>query len=115
MLIITATVIVALVIVSIMLTSHKTDPAQLMEPRSALPMMGIQIICGNCAGEEIRPRRTYLDRDGNCSECGGQSYLLASNIYGYAQPRPDIAETDRVIVNARVLPFDTRRVTKIAV
>jgi len=113
MLIITATVITALVIVSIVLTSNRPDPAQLNEPRGSLPMMGIQIVCGNCAGDEFRPRRTYLDRSGNCSECGGHSYLLASSIYGHNQP--ETVPMERVVVNARVLAFDSSRVNKIAV
>jgi len=115
MLIITATVIIALVIVSVVLTSHKPDPAQLNEPRGSLPMMGIQIVCGNCAGDEFRPRRTYLDRSGNCSECGGHSYLLASNIYGHTPASQEVQRVDRIVVNAKVLAFDSARVNKIAV
>ena len=116
MLIITATVITALVIVSIVLTSNRPDPAQLNEPRGSLPMMGIQIVCGNCAGDEFRPRRTYLDRSGNCSQCGGQSYLLASSVYGYGQGKQGLDDdVDRIVVNAKVLAFDPARVNKIAV
>jgi hypothetical protein len=115
MLIITATVIIVLVIVSIVLTSHRPDPAQLFEPRVGLPMMGIQIVCGNCAGDELRPRRTYLDRVGNCSQCGGHSYLLASSMYGYPQGNREPQTADRVVVNARVLAFDPARANKIAV
>src|SRR5215467_12082490 len=115
MLIITATVIIALVIVSVVLTSHKPDPSQLHEPRGSLPMMGIQIVCGNCAGDEFRPRRTYLDRSGNCSECGGHSYLLASNIYGHTPASQEVQRVDRIVVNAKVLAFDSARVNKIAV
>jgi hypothetical protein len=115
MLLIIATVIIALVIASIMLTSHRPDPAQLNEPRVSLPMMGIQIVCGNCAGDELRPRRTYLDRFGSCSECGGQSYLLASSVYGYTYGKQHLEERDRVQVNGRVLAFDSARVQKVAV
>jgi hypothetical protein len=116
MLIITATVVVALVIVTVVLTSHKPDESQLSEPRASLPMVGIQIVCGNCAGDDARPRRTYLDRSGNCSQCGGQSYLLASSIYGNSQGKHDLDDDmDRIVVNAKVLPFDPARVNKIAV
>src|SRR5262249_20972945 len=115
MLIITATVIIALVIASIVLTSHRSDPAQLNEPRGSLPMMGIQIICGNCAGDELRPKRTYLDRSGNCSECGGHSYLLATSIYGHTPVGQELQRVDRLVVNAKVLAFDSARVNKIAV
>jgi hypothetical protein len=115
MLIITATVITALVIVSIVLTSNRPDPAQLNEPRGSLPMVGIQIVCGNCAGDELRPRRTYLDRSGNCSECGGHSYLLAASVYGQPHSLPEPSPIERVVVNAKVLAFDSSRVNKIAV
>jgi hypothetical protein len=118
MIMIMTTVIMALIIMTIVLTSQKPDPAQLREPRASLPVMGIQIVCGNCAGDEFRPRRTYLDRFGNCSHCGGHSYLLASNIYGYNQPRPELQglpAMDRVVANARVLAFNSTRVNKIAV
>lgn len=115
MLIITATVIIALVIVSIVLTSHKPDESQLSEPRASLPVVGIQIVCGNCAGDELRPMRTYLDRFGNCAQCGGQSYLLASSVYRHNQGKQEVQSVDRVIVNAKVLAFDSARVNKIAV
>lgn len=115
MLTITATVIIALVIVSVVLRSHRTDESQLTEPRVSVPMFGIQIVCGNCAGDELRPRRTYLDRLGNCSQCGGQSYLLASTVYGLNQGKQDLDGMDRVVVNAKVLPFDSARANKIAV
>jgi hypothetical protein len=115
MLIITATVITALVIVSIVLTSNRPDSTQLNEPRGSLPMVGIQIVCGNCAGDELRPRRTYLDRSGNCSLCGGHSYLLASSVYGQPHNQPEALPIEKVVVNAKVLAFDSSRVNKIAV
>ena len=114
MLIVTATVIIALVIVSIVLTSNRPDPAQLNEPRGLMPTMGIQIVCGNCAGDELRPKRTYLDRAGNCSQCGGHSYLLASSVYG-PQVKAEVQAIERIVVNAKVLAFDSSRVNKIAV
>ena len=115
MLIITTAVIIAVVIVGIMLTSHRSDESQLSEPRVAAPVVGIQIVCGNCAGDEFRPRRTYLDRYGNCVQCGGHSYLLASSVYGSKQAKQEVESGERVTANARVLAFDPARVNKIAV
>ena len=51
---------------------------QLVEPRAPIPVLGIQIICGDCSGEQRTPIKTYLDRYGCCSHCGGHSYVLAS-------------------------------------
>jgi hypothetical protein len=44
------------------------------------------IVCGNCAGDDDRPRRTMLIRDpltqtGCCAGCGGRSYELAARCY----------------------------------
>ena len=111
--VITALVVTALAVVSVLLTTHKTDPAQLVEPRAGIPVLGIQIICGDCGGDGISPRRTYLDRFGNCSECGGYSYVLASSLYWQA------AATRRSVdigaVKGRLLPFKVERTEKIAV
>ncbi|HQU82977.1 MAG TPA: hypothetical protein PKY59_07635 [Pyrinomonadaceae bacterium] len=40
----------------------------------------IEIICGDCAGEETLPRRTELRSDGRCAVCGGRSYVPAANL-----------------------------------
>ena len=67
--------------------SSKTaaDSSALSEPRPPIVTIGIQIICGDCAGEKDPPVKTYLDRSGNCSQCGGQSYILAANRMIYPQ------------------------------
>lgn len=61
------------------------DISQLSEPHSELVYTGIQIICGDCSGENDIPIKTYIDRLGNCSQCGGRSYILASGRFIYAQ------------------------------
>ena len=61
------------------------NSSQLAEPRSVLVTAGIQIICGDCSGEEDLPKKTYLDSFGTCSQCGGHSYILAANRVIYAQ------------------------------
>lgn len=71
--------ILALAIAYATLRSRRADTAQLIEPRGAVPVMGIQIICGDCSGDEGQPRKTYVGRFGNCAQCGGGSYVLASN------------------------------------
>src|SRR5512144_1667536 len=62
----------------VFLLSRTTDPDQLYQRRAEPLMMGVLIICGDCAGEGRLPARTYLDRSGRCARCGGHSYLLAS-------------------------------------
>ena len=75
----------ALLLTYFLTKSHINNSSQLAEPRSTLVTAGIQIICGDCSGEEDLPKKTYLDRYGNCSQCGGHSYILAANRLIYAQ------------------------------
>ena len=63
----------------------KVDEGKLIEPHNDVLTVGVQIICGNCCGESESPRKTYLDRSGNCVQCGGRSYILASTRIVYAQ------------------------------
>jgi hypothetical protein len=53
----------------------------LTEPQVRTRLLGVQIICGNCSGEDFRPRRTLLSLLNTCVQCGGNSYVLASNLY----------------------------------
>ena len=57
----------------------------LNEPRGNQLIMGVQIICGDCCGDAESPVKTYLDRTGNCVQCGGRSFMLASTRIVYAQ------------------------------
>lgn len=109
MLTIAVTSLFAFGLAYVMIRVFHSESAPLVQPRASLPMIGIQIICGDCGGDEDRPLKTYMDRFGNCSQCGGKSYVLASNRRDYAmrlmssrrQPiRKGKAAT------ARVLPFD---------
>jgi len=63
----------------------KSDEGKLIESHNDLLTVGVQIICGDCGGDGESPRKTYLDRSGNCSQCGGHSYILASTRIVYAQ------------------------------
>lgn len=42
--------------------------------------MAVQIICGDCSGDDTRPRKTYLNKQWRCSTCGGRSYTLAADL-----------------------------------
>jgi hypothetical protein len=83
------------------------DSRQLIEPRPAPPTRGIQIICGNCSGEEGTPRKTYMDRFGNCAQCGGRSFMLASDrgLYLRRLLAERMPENGGRLNEARVLPF----------
>ncbi|HET9530715.1 MAG TPA: hypothetical protein VFQ92_10205 [Blastocatellia bacterium] len=116
-----ATVIALAITGVITMWSRKADPAQLTEPRTSLLTLGVQIICGNCAGEGEIPQKTYLDRFGNCEQCGGHSYMLAANRaislqqIGLAQMKESEPQSAR-----RVLPFEVglarvSRVKRVAV
>ncbi len=75
----------ALLLTWFLTKSYSDNSSQLAEPRSTVVTAGIQIICGDCSGEEGLPKKTYLDSFGNCSQCGGHSYILAANRLIYAQ------------------------------
>jgi hypothetical protein len=49
---------------------------------SAPRITATQIVCGNCAGDDLLPIRTFVTADGCCSRCGGRSFELASIICG---------------------------------
>ena len=75
----------ALLLTWFLTKSYSDNSSQLAEPHSTIVTAGIQIICGDCSGEEGLPKKTYLDSFGNCSQCGGHSYILAANRLIYAQ------------------------------
>jgi hypothetical protein len=105
--IVVATVIALAITGVITMWSRKSDPAQLNEPRTSLLTLGVQIICGNCAGEGEMPQKTYLDRYGNCEQCGGHSYMLAANRGLYAQHQLISRTKENESQPARrVLPFE---------
>lgn len=114
--IVTIAIAFALACVVIMITSRVADVDQLGERRRTPLMMGVQIICADCAGEGYQPCRTFLDRNGCCAQCGGSSFLLASIVAAHRirireeqltglQPGPS---------RGRVLPFEvpSARVTR---
>ncbi|HSE97701.1 MAG TPA: hypothetical protein VLD57_05475 [Blastocatellia bacterium] len=104
--IVVATVIALAITGVITVWSRKSDPAQLTEPRTSFLKLGVQIICGNCAGEGETPQKTYLDRYGSCEQCGGQSYILASNRAVYAHQLMMARNETEPQTAGRVLPFE---------
>ena len=93
----------------------QSDSSQLSEARNSILKVGVQIVCGDCAGDNYTPVRTLLDNKGQCDQCGGRSYVLASNLALSAV----LARRSR-FADRRVLSFETgsRRVdrsTKVAV
>ena len=65
-------------LITFILKTRTHDSGQLIEPRAASLTIAVQIICGDCCGDENRPIKTLLGRGGNCAQCGGSSYMLAS-------------------------------------
>jgi hypothetical protein len=85
MLIIVTVSVLVLVCAYVLQNGRTFYDTPLSESRAATLTVGVQIICGDCSGDGERPLKTYLDRHGNCSQCGGHSYMLASSRIVYAQ------------------------------
>jgi len=120
--IIVATVIALGLACIVLFKSRAGDPSQLDQRRPAVMTIGVQIICGDCSGEGEQAVKTYLNRYGSCSQCGGTSYLLASAVAmnGLLARATRVREAQIVHSHGRVLPFEapgsrTSRSEKIAV
>lgn len=120
--IIVATVIALGLASLVLMKSRITESDQLDQPRPALLEIGVQIICGDCSGDEKHPIKTYMNRYGSCSQCGGTSYLLASAAAanGLASRAARVREAQIALSHGRVIPFEvpgsrTSRSEKIAV
>jgi hypothetical protein len=123
MLTITIAVVIAMSLAGFVLAkSRGVESNQLDRSRHALLAIGVQIICGDCSGDDSRPTRTFMTRDGSCSQCGGTSYLLASTVYAnnMFSGAAHLREVQLASSNGRVIPFEipgsrTSRSEKIAV
>lgn len=106
--IIVATVIALSLACVVLMKSRLTDSAQLDQPRPALLTIGVQIICGDCSGEDEHPIKTYMNRYGSCSQCGGRSYLLGSAvaINKLLARATRLREAQIASSHGRVLPFE---------
>lgn len=84
------------------------DPTQLQQARSELLRVGVQIICGNCSGDDDHPAKTYMDISGSCARCGGNSYLLASAVAANSVVLRQARLLERQIAasHGRVIPFE---------
>ncbi len=66
----------SLFLINLKTTRKRRDYVQADRP--PLHYSAVQIICGDCSGDGIMPVKTFMDRSGHCEQCGGASYLLAS-------------------------------------
>jgi len=109
MLTITVATIVALSLAGmVLMKSRSTDSAQLEQRRPALLTIGVQIICGDCSGDNEHPIKTYMNRYGSCSQCGGASYLLASAVAANSLMARAMRVREAQIASShgRVIPFE---------
>ena len=74
------TTVVLLTVCLITYKKYRDATMQLLEPRGLVKTAAVQIICGDCSGENDTPVRTFLSDHGNCLMCGGSSYVLASTL-----------------------------------
>jgi hypothetical protein len=112
----------ALAVLAILATRKKTEEEMMISHTKSFAVP-VQIVCGDCAGEDNRPKRTCLNAQGQCERCGGHSYVLASTIVVQTL-RARIAQLsipDSPLSYGRVLPFEVlaqkqkSRMNKIAV
>ena len=101
---------IALLVTLIVLVRQREDSSRLAGPRAPLPTMGVQIICGDCAGKEGAPRKTFVNRHGRCDNCGGSSYVLASSmaVAGLRHSASRFSKQTGERRDNRVLLFDKR-------
>jgi hypothetical protein len=66
------------VAIAVVVKSHKSGASKLTESRASMQTIGVQIICGDCSGNDYSPVKTPLSQNGLCGQCGGRSYILAS-------------------------------------
>ena len=105
--IIAASVFALTITAMFFIRGRSQDWAQLRAPRQPIPTMGVQIVCGNCSGDNLFAQKTYLDHKGNCEQCGGHSYVLAATLAVNAlQQRALRAVEPAVTGGGRVIPFD---------
>jgi hypothetical protein len=120
--IIVATVIALSLASVVLMKGRAADSARLDQPRPGLLTIGVQIICGDCSGEDEHPSKTYINRYGSCSQCGGASYLLASVVAANSVllRAARLREAQIASSHGRVMPFEapgsrTSRSERIAV
>lgn len=105
-----AALALAFALIVLLLQTQKTHTARVEETHGAMLMVGVQIICGDCSGDEESPVRTYVDNYGNCTQCGGHSYQLAASVAlnSAALRAARLVQANSAAAGSRVLPFETR-------
>jgi|SRR5882672_3381740 len=71
-----------IVLGSWLLASHKEEL-----PVTLPPLTRTLIYCGDCVGDGYWPTKTRLTISGQCSGCGGRSYVLAAKLAPMIQAR----------------------------
>jgi hypothetical protein len=95
------------VLVRAWLKCYEPDPERLTGSLPTLPLIGIQIICGDCSGEASSPRITYMDSTGHCARCGSGSVMLACKrgIYLQSLLAARMSNKESARTEAHILPF----------
>jgi hypothetical protein len=103
MLVITAVSILMFAVVYTLSRGGAQHQWHLSESRVGIVTVGVQIICGDCSGNTDLPLKTYLDRHGQCAQCGGRSYMLASSrtMYAHRLARTRLSERESTTGEAR--------------
>jgi hypothetical protein len=91
-----------------LLKTRTQDSGQLHNPRPQIPTMGVQIVCGNCSGDNLIAVKTFLDHEGNCEVCGGHSFVLASALASSMLQQRALRAVEAAVAagGGRVIPFD---------
>jgi hypothetical protein len=93
---------VALILTGLLVKATNSGSPELHRQSSRVMMTAVQIVCGDCAGDGERPIRTCLDQSARCEQCGGTSYVLASELAAHSVR----LRAARVKAGGRVLNFE---------
>lgn len=122
----TLEIMLLVIILAVFIMVKRRESAQLrrqQETRAFTRSFPVQIVCGDCMGDDILPVRTFLTIYERCSRCGGNSYVIASHLaatmrqHKFMQTMQPEAETDsnRVVSIEDHLAMRDDRNRKIAI
>jgi hypothetical protein len=87
---------------------HRERRDLLHTPRTGVTVTAIPIICGDCAGREDRPRKTFLRTDSHggsaCDTCGGTSYVLAAEMAVQRRVEAELKRREALATDPDALP-----------
>lgn len=66
-----------------------------------------EIVCGDCAGDEMLPVRTHVTLNGECDNCGGRSFVLASVLCGRFAFYRVVTAADRIETGGKKVEEDS--------